>query len=35
MTEKTKEQMAYDLGYTAGQMAGYAKALKDMREAKK
>lgn len=34
MTEKTKEQMAYELGYTAGQMAGYAKALRDLRGAK-
>ena len=32
--EKTIEQMAYELGYTAGQMAGYAKALRDMREGK-
>ena len=28
-------QAAYDLGYTAGQMAGYLKALKDMREVSK
>ena len=28
-------QAAYDLGYTAGQIAGYAKALRDMKEATK
>ena len=27
-------QAAYELGYTAGQMAGYAKAMRDIREAR-
>lgn len=33
MTEKILKE-AYELGYTAGQMAGYAKALADIRGAK-